>query len=335
MALKPFLAFTTGDPAGVGPWVGTAAARDARVRRLCRPLLVGDAWVLHRFLIHRSLRIHPITDLAEYLNHPDIINVLHVPHPGIRTLRLGFPQKVGGEAACLAVRTAAGLALQKRVAGVVTGPISKESLKMAGVPFPGHTEMLARLSRASHVEMLMAAGPLRSVLVTRHIPLKKVPGRLTKNNIVSAVRWIDPWLKKVLGLKGKPRWAVCGLNPHAGDRGLLGREEIGVVAPAVKALRTQGLSADGPLPADVAWAKHVQGEYDAVASLYHDQGMIPLKTLYPRGVVNITVGLPWVRTSPGHGTAFDLASGRKPYSGADPSATIDAALWAMKITRHG
>jgi 4-hydroxythreonine-4-phosphate dehydrogenase len=329
----PFLAFTLGDPAGIGPWVSAAAALDGRVRRLCRPLLVGDAWVLHRHLSRPGVRVRPLAHPDDFRAGPGVLNVLHVPHPRIRTLVLGRPQKVGGEAAALAVRTAVGLALRRKVAAVVTGPASKESLRAAGLPFAGHTEMLAALTGSGRVEMLMSAGSLRTVLLTRHLPLKDVPGSLRAAEIVAALRLVDPWLRATLGLKRRVRWAVCGLNPHAGDSGLLGSEEKRTVAPAVARLRAARVDAVGPLPADVAWARHAAGDFDAVASLYHDQGMIPLKTLHPKAVVNTTVGLPFVRTSPGHGTAFDLAADR--YRRADATATVEAALWALRAAeRH-
>jgi 4-phospho-D-threonate 3-dehydrogenase / 4-phospho-D-erythronate 3-dehydrogenase len=327
---RPFLALTLGDPAGVGPWVAAAAALDRAVTRRCRPLLVGDAWVLHRFYGGRAVRVLPLAHLDDYRDKPGLLNVLHVPHPGIRGLVLGRPQKLAGEAAALALRCAAALALERRVAAVVTGPVSKESFHLAGLPYPGHTEMLAALSGARGVEMLMAAGPLKALLVTRHLPLRDVPRRLTVRALADAVKRVNPWLAQVLG-RAKARWAVCGLNPHAGDGGLLGSEEQRVVIPALRLLRAAGVAAEGPLPADVAWARHASGAFDAVACLYHDQGMIPLKTLYPSSVVNITVGLPWVRTSPGHGTAYDLARGPKPYRRADPTATRAAALQALDI----
>lgn len=331
---RPFLAITLGDPAGCGPWVGARAAADPRVTRKARPVLVGDAWVLHRFVRTPRLSITPLTDLAEYSEKPGGINVLHVPHPAIRTLRLGQPQKVGGQSACLAVRTAVALAQTGKAAAVVTGPVSKESFKAAGVPYPGHTELLAAISGAGPVEMIMMAGALRTLLVTRHIPLAQVPRRLTVRTLVDSVVRADRWARSALGLK-HPRWVVCGLNPHAGDHGLLGTEEQRRIAPAVAALRKKSVRVDGPLPADSAWAKHRAGDYDLVASLYHDQGMIPLKVCAPRAVVNATAGLPFVRTSPGHGTAFDLANGRPPYSGADPEATVQACLAALEFAANG
>lgn len=327
---RPFLAITLGDPAGCGPWVGARAALDARVARQSKPLLVGDAWVVHRFVRLPQLRVTPITDLSEYTENGSV-NVLHVPHPGIRKLILGRPQKVGGESAALAIRTAVSLAQTGRVIAMVTGPVSKESFKAAGLPFPGHTEMLAALSGSGPVEMIMMAEKLRTLLVTRHLPLKDVPGALSVRGIVDSVVRANRWARSALGLK-RPRWVLCGLNPHAGDHGLLGKEEHRIVGPAATALRRKGIRLDGPLPADSAWAKHRSGTYDLVASLYHDQGMIPLKVCAPRAVVNVTAGLPFVRTSPGHGTAFDLAKDRPPYKRADPEPTVQACLAALRMS---
>jgi 4-hydroxythreonine-4-phosphate dehydrogenase len=338
---KPFLAFTLGDPAGVGPRVSAEAALHPGIRRRARSVLVGDAWVLHKHFPHPKIRIHPITALDDYREGPGVLNVLHVPHPDIRRLVLGKPQKVGGESAALAVRTAAGLAMQKRVAAVVTAPVSKESLKLARLPYPGHTELLMKLSGATRAEMVMA-GPLSgarrgtfpplAVLLTRHLPLMMVARNLSADMIVDALSFLDPWVKWILGGR-KPRWTVCGLNPHAGDNGLLGLEEKKTVSPAVRRLSSKKISVAGPLPADVAWGKIARGQFDAAACLYHDQGLIALKALYPAGVVNITAGIPFVRTSPAHGTAFDLARGPRPFAAADPTSTIEAALWALKLAR--
>jgi 4-hydroxythreonine-4-phosphate dehydrogenase len=328
---RPFLAITLGDPAGCGPWVAARAALDPRVTRLARPVLVGDAWVLHRFVRMNALRVSPLMDLSEYTENSGGVNVLHVAHPNIRSLRLGQPQKLSGESAALSVRTAVHLAQTGRVIAMVTGPVSKESFKAAGLPFPGHTEMLAAISGAGPVEMIMMAGTLRTLLVTRHLPLKDVPRALSLRGIVDSVVRANRWAQSDLGLK-HPRWVLCGLNPHAGDHGLLGKEELHVVVPAATALRRKGVRLDGPLPADSAWAKHRAGAYDLVASLYHDQGMIPLKVCAPRAVVNVTAGLPFVRTSPGHGTAFDLAKDRSPYKRADPEPTVQACLAALRMT---
>jgi 4-hydroxythreonine-4-phosphate dehydrogenase len=339
---KPFLALTLGDPAGVGPWVSVLAARHPAIRARSRPVLIGDAWVLHKFFPSQKLRIHALWDLDSYVDKPGAVNILHVPHPEIRKLALGRPQKTGGESAALAVRVAVGLAMQKRVAAIVTAPVSKESLNLAGLPYPGHTELLAKLSGAQRADMVMA-GPLSglkknqhpplAVLLTRHLPLMQVARNISPAMIADALKFLDPWVTWILGGKKKPRWAVCGLNPHAGDNGLIGWEDKKIVFPAVQKLSAKKISVAGPLPADVAWGKTAQGQFDAVACLYHDQGLIALKSLYPRGVVNITAGLPFVRTSPAHGTAFDLAAGPKPYASADPTSTLEAALWALKLSQ--
>ncbi len=328
---RPLLAITLGDPAGIGPLVGARAALDPALRRRSRPLLVGDAWILHRLLHRRGIAVKPLPSIDDYLDRPGVANVLHVPHPEIRTLRRGAAQRVGGESAALSIRAAVALALAGRVAAVVTGPASKESFRLAGLPHPGHTEMLAALCGIDHVEMVMAAGRRRTVLITRHLPLKDVSAALTTKKIIEAVLRVDAWGRTHLGLRKRPRWILCGLNPHAGDGGLLGREEIRTVAPAAAALRKKGLPLLGPWPADVAWARHAAGESDFVASLYHDQGMIPLKTLDGRRLVNVTVGLPFVRTSPGHGTAFDLAAGPRAEAMADAEPTLEAARVALDL----
>jgi 4-hydroxythreonine-4-phosphate dehydrogenase len=329
---RPFLAITIGDPAGIGPVLGARAAGSAELRGACRPVLVGDASVVRSVCPSRAARVHPLADLDEYRDSPRILNVLHVPHPDIRRLRMGRPQRTGGESAALAIRTAVALALQRRVAAVVTGPVSKGSLRMAGLPYAGHTEMLAALCGVRRVEMLMAADRLMALLVTRHIPLSKVPASLSMSRLFSTIRLVDRWLKE-RGLAARPRWGVCGLNPHAGDGGLLGREEERVVAPALRKLRSAGLSLEGPLPADAAWAAHAGGHYTLLACLYHDQAMVPLKSLFPRRVVNITAGLPFARTSPGHGTAYDLAATARGRALADPAATLEAARWALRLAR--
>lgn len=331
---RPFLALTLGDPAGCGPWVSARAAMEPRLRRRCRPVLIGDAWVVHRYVRFSGMSVKPLLKLDDYVDRPGAVNVLHVPHPDIRGLEIGRPQRLGGESAALAVRTAVGLALSERVCGIVTGPISKESLRAAGLAFPGHTEMLRALAGSGPVDMVMGARlgarRLLTVLITRHIPLKNVPSALTVNTVTQSIRRVNGWAINTLGMTS-PRWVLAGLNPHAGDNGLIGHEEKRVLGPAVASLIRSGLRIQGPLPADSAWARHAAGEFDLVASLYHDQGMIPLKMAAPRGVINITAGLPFIRTSPGHGTAFDLGQGKRPYATADASATIAAAEGALDM----
>ena len=211
---------------------------------------------------------------------------------------------------------------------MVTAPISKEGFHKAGVDFPGHTEMLAELCGVKRFAMMLFGGPLRITLVTRHVPLTSVSKSLTTAGILETIRITGkalPWLGSP-----KQRIAVCGLNPHAGDGGTIGREEITVIEPAIRKARKEGFDVSGPVPADVVFHQALQGKYDAIVSMYHDQGLGPLKMLAFNSGVNITLGLPIVRTSPDHGTAFDIAG----KGIANPASMIEAIRWAARLARR-
>jgi len=215
------------------------------------------------------------------------------------------PSAVSGHAAVACIRRAVADALAGRIHGLVTGPVSKESLRMAGYPWPGHTDLLAELAGVAEYAMMLTGGPLRVVLVTAHIPLRQVPERLTGDRIVSAIR-LAYRAGRMLGFSS-PRVAVAGLNPHAGEGGVLGQEESQLIQPAIARAVQEGLSVAGPIAPDVVFRKAYQGAFDLVVVMYHDQGLIPLKMIAFETGVNITVGLPFIRTSPDHGTAFDIA----------------------------
>ncbi|MBI5202777.1 MAG: 4-hydroxythreonine-4-phosphate dehydrogenase PdxA, partial [Elusimicrobia bacterium] len=302
---RPVLAFTMGDPGGIGPEVVLAAAADKAVRAACRPLLNGS----------RAL-------LARRGWGP---RVAHLHDPGFSCKgNLGKPTTDGGRASFEAVRAAVELQARGVIDGFVTGPVSKEAWVMGKT---GHTDHTGYLESATGKKgaMVLLAGKMRSVLATRHIPVSQVPKKLTIASVVEAGRFLYEALR-TLGAK-RPRLGLCALNPHAGEHGILGGEETRVLAPALEKLEALGMRVHGPLPADSAWAAHACGGYDGLVTLYHDQALIPLKTMEPYGVVNWTVGLPLVRTSPGHGTAYDIA-GKKP---ARPDATIQAALLAARL----
>ena len=223
------------------------------------------------------------------------------------------------------IRAAVDACLDGSLDGMVTGPICKEGFHRAGMPVPGHTELLARMTRTKKFAMMLFGGPLKVILVTRHVPLSKVAGRLTKNSVVGAIALAGdalPWF----GCKRR-RIGVCGLNPHAGEGGDIGREEITRIEPAIQACRKMGYDVRGPIPADVVFYQAVHGQFEAVVAMYHDQGLGPLKTLEFDGGVNVTLGLPIVRTSPDHGTAFDIA-GR---GIARPSSMVEAIRWAARL----
>jgi len=218
------------------------------------------------------------------------------------------------------------LARLGRVQGIVTAPISKEAFALAGIRFPGHTELLAGATGTKNFAMMMAAGRLRAVMVTRHQPLMSVGATLSVEEIVRVGRLCSYFLGDSLCIK-IPRIGICALNPHAGEGGMFGKEESSIIIPAARALKRKGVGITGLFPADSAWRKMSEGRLDALITMYHDQAMIPLKCLAPDKIVNITVGLPFVRTSPGHGTAPDIAGKNL----ADPLPMIEAIKTAADL----
>ena len=229
----------------------------------------------------------------------------------------------GGKEALAAIDEAIDLALAKKVDGIVTAPVSKERISKLGVPFTGHTEHLAARAGAKVPVMLFVAGSLRVALVTTHVSLRKLPGMITVERILGILRETSKGLTERFGI-AEPRLAVCGLNPHAGEAGEFGREEIETIAPAVEAARKEGLKAEGPYAADTVWKRPC----DAIVAMYHDQGLGPIKAMHP-DAVNVTLGLPFVRTSPDHGTAFDIAG----KGIADPKPMIAAIRLAVEMCR--
>ncbi|MCX5796358.1 MAG: 4-hydroxythreonine-4-phosphate dehydrogenase PdxA [Elusimicrobia bacterium] len=285
-----------------------AALRRGRLVRLCRPLLVGETAVWRR---------------AGW--RPGAIPVWDTGR-GLKAPAYGRVSAAGGALSFAAVAAAVRLAARGLVDAVVTAPINKAAWSLAGVPYHDHTEYLRAVTGAD-AQMILAAPQLKlwCVLATRHVPLARVPSALSPANVLSAARVLSDSLRAT-GLK-RPRLVLCGLNPHAGEGGLLGREEQTLLVPAVRRARRAGLTLSGPLPADAAWRLHVEGGCDGLVCLYHDQAMIGLKAAAGLGVINWTAGLPFVRVSPGHGTAMDIAGMNR----ADATATIEAAKLAAKL----
>jgi len=229
----------------------------------------------------------------------------------------------GGKEALAAIDQALDLALAKKVDGIVTAPVSKERISRTGVPFIGHTEHLAARAGVKQPVMCFVAGSLRVALVTTHVSLRKLPAMVTADRILGILRETSAGLRDFFGVL-EPRLAVCGLNPHAGEDGEFGREEIEIIAPAIDAARKEGIKAEGPYAADTVWKRPC----DAIVAMYHDQGLGPIKAMHP-DAVNVTLGLPFVRTSPDHGTAFDIAG----KGVADPKPMIAAIRLAVEMCR--
>ena len=315
MSSKPRIAITLGDPSGIGPEIVAKAVRDPEVLSLCEPIVIGDpvAFALHNIALPE----------CEVFSCPGID----------RKIPLGEPSEQSGKSALTALEAGVGLVTTRQAQALVTAPVSKESFALAGAKIPGHTEWLAAKAGVDSVGMLMVAGVLRALLLTRHIPLSNVSSTLTAEVFEEGALLAYHFAKEILQLK-HPRLVACGLNPHAGDKGLIGNEEKKVMLPAIRALRRQKIRIQGPLSADALFADMTNKRYDIALAAYHDQGMIPLKVFAREKLVNITLGLPYIRTSPGHGTAFDIAGKDK----ADPQPMIEAirlaALYSRPTTRR-
>ncbi len=294
-----------GDPAGVGPEVVARAVHLPEIHEYCTPIVIGDAEVLERAfsLFARHVNIRTISSAAASSPLPGSIEVIDL---GLGSgVAPGKASPGGGAAAAAYIRRSADMAQAGEVDAIVTAPISKESLRMAGLPWPGHTEMLAELTGADEYAMMLVGGLLRVILVTIHTPLRSVPDQITRERVFRTIR-CSRKACEMLGIRS-PRIAVAGLNPHAGEAGLFGDEELRAIAPAVRDAQAAGIPVDGPYPPDSIFHKAYLGEVDIVVCMYHDQGLIPLKMIAFDEGVNVTVGLPIVRTSPDHGTAFDIA----------------------------
>jgi 4-hydroxythreonine-4-phosphate dehydrogenase len=296
-----------GDPAGVGPEVMAKALAVEQVWACCRPLVVGDAGVLKRAiaLTAAPLSPHPIINVTKARFDPAAPDVLDLHNVDLVALQPGQVSAAAGRAAVDYVERAVELAKAGLVDGIATGPINKAALQAAGVPHIGHTELLAALTGEERVTTMLATTGLRVVHVTRHVPMRDVATHITRERVLETIRLTHAGLQG-LGISS-PRLAVAALNPHAGDEGLLGSEEIEAIGPAVEAARAEGITVYGPIPADSVFFRAIRGEFDAVVAMYHDQGHIPIKTHGFERSVTVTLGLPIVRTSVDHGTAFDIA----------------------------
>jgi 4-hydroxythreonine-4-phosphate dehydrogenase len=313
----PLIGITIGDLGGIGPEIVAKVLTDPRVWEFCRPWVFGDEKALLRALAQLKIKHHLCeTKHPQKVSPPDIC-LYPFPAAPLDKIPVGAPSPEGGKWAAEYITRAAQMAIEHKIDAVTTAPLSKEALNLAGVPYPGHTELLASLTRTENFAMMMVGGKVRAILVTIHIPLAQVPHRITRENVLQKIMLGHESLYKWLG--HPPHLAVASLNPHAGEGGLFGKEELEVIAPAVEAARHQGVQVEGPYPADTLFYKVLQGQYDAVVVMYHDQGLIPVKMIAFGQAVNVTLGLPIIRTSVDHGTAYDIAG----KGVADPGS-----LWA-------
>lgn len=304
MENRPLIAITMGDPSGIGPEVIVKAL--VTPPEVCRTVVIGDAAWLQQYALQWApqLAIRPIKNLHEARHQPGGVDVLDL-HNVPENLELGRATAEGGEAAMEYIRKAVDLAMKQEVHAITTAPINKEAIHLAGFKYPGHTEMLADFTHTPEVALMMAGGTLRVVLATTHVPLSEVRNLLTRDCVLKTIRLTHQWLTQV-GIE-HPNIAVTGLNPHSGDGGIFGNEELKTIIPAIEAAQSEKIQASGPFSADALFGRIHETDYDAVITMYHDQGMIPIKMASMGRAVNITLGLPIIRTSVDHGTAYDIA----------------------------
>ncbi|HEV8307262.1 MAG TPA: 4-hydroxythreonine-4-phosphate dehydrogenase PdxA [Methylomirabilota bacterium] len=334
----PVLGITMGDPAGVGPEIAARALADPLVRKAARPLVIGDARTLAEAarLSGLTLAVRPVARVREADWAHDVIEVLDLANVDPAAFAFGRVSGMCGQAAYEYIRRAVELALAREIDGIVTGPINKEALAAAGLTHSGHTEILAELTGTRTYAMLLMGRELRVIHVTTHVALRRVPELVTRERVLRTIRLGHEAMRR-LGIDA-PRVAVCGLNPHAGERGLFGDEEQVAIGPAIADARAGGIDATGPYPADTVMSRARGGEFDCVVAMYHDQGHVPVKTLGFRyddatkawtgmSGVNVTVGLPILRVSVDHGTAFDRAG----KGTANPESMVEAILVAAEM----
>ena len=312
---KPNIAITMGDPAGIGPEVVLKSLRE--LVKFCEPVVICD----YEFLCKEAKRLRIKVPDVFYMDMANIKGkVVH-----------GKVSAVSGRASYEYIELAILLAKERQVDAIVTAPITKESFHAAGIKYPGHTEMLADLTGTKDYAMMLTGDCLRVVLVTIHTSIASVPGLIKKDKVLKKITLTADWLKKYFKLK-KPVIAVAALNPHAGEGGMFGKEEAKEIIPAIKAARAKlkGVEIVGPVVPDTLFYKAMQGKYDAIVCMYHDQGLIPLKMVGFETGVNITLGLPIIRTSPDHGTAYDIAG----KGIANPKSFIEAAKKAAYLAKR-
>ncbi|MGC9523126.1 MAG: 4-hydroxythreonine-4-phosphate dehydrogenase PdxA [Anaerolineae bacterium] len=323
----PIVGITLGDVAGIGPEVVVKALHHSELHKRCRPLVIGDSRVFSDPKFAASAeQVHSITSLKAAAFEPGEITVLDLHNLDPTIVTVGEVSAVAGRAAVEYVLKAADLARSGQIDAIATAPLNKEAMRLAGYDYIGHTEILMDVTHTEHCTTMLATEGLRVTHVTRHIPFREIADRITMANVLETIMVTEEGMRR-LGY-AKPRVAVAGLNPHNGENGLLGREELDEIAPAVEAARSHGIDAHGPLPADSVFFQAIGGAYDVVVCMYHDQGHIAVKTQGFERSITITLGLPILRTSADHGTAFDIAGRGIAHESSMLTAILEAATLA-------
>ena len=334
----PLIGITMGDPAGIGPEIAVKALNKPEIYQICRPLVVGDVKVIREAckIARVNLEINPVKDVKEGRYSYGVMDIYDMDNVDIKKLAYKKISKMGGKASLDYINKVIDLAMVKRIDATVTGPIHKEAINLAGCPYAGHTEIYASRTGAKDYAMMLVDGKFRVVHVTTHVALREVPYLIKKDRVLKVIELANQAMKD-LDIEN-PKIIVSGLNPHASDGGLFGDEEEKEIAPAVRQAKKEGINVEGPVPPDTAFAWLKSGEYDVAIAMYHDQGHIPLKLLSFHwdvksgewksiNGVNVTLGLPIIRTSVDHGVAYDKAGEGR----ASPDSLIQAIKLAAKL----
>ncbi len=307
---KPLIAVTMGDAAGSGPEIIVKVLQKRGVQEFCKPIIIGDVKVFKKaikIIGAQNMNVNVVERVEDAVDESNTMNILDLGNVDVEKLVYGKPSTMTGKAAAECIIKAVELAVSGRVHAIATAPISKEGLHMAGYPYLGHTEFLADLTRTKNYVMMLVVGNLRVSHVTTHVPLRKAIELIRKDRILKVIKLTYNALVNWFNISN-PRLAVAGLNPHAGEGGLLGDEEIKEIRLAIEEAKSKGIEASGPYPPDSIFYRAYYGkEFDAVVAMYHDQGHIAVKMVGFMEGVNVTLGLPIIRTSPDHGTAWDKA----------------------------
>jgi 4-hydroxythreonine-4-phosphate dehydrogenase len=340
--VKPKIAITLGDPAGIGPEIIAKTLADPEISKICNPIVIGDEHALQMGIdvAKQNLKINPIKEPDEAEFSYREIDLIDLKNIDPKKIEMGKPAAMTGAASAQYVIHAADLALAGKVDAIVTAPLNKEAMHLGGYNYPGHTELLAEKSETEEYAMMLATGNLKVVHVTTHIPFKDIINHLTIKKVLNTIRIAYNACQK-LGIEN-PKIVVAGLNPHSSDGGIFGNEEEQIIKPAIDKAVREGINVEGPMPADTVFGKAAGGQYDIVVALYHDQGHIPVKLLGMKydetkggwetvSGVNVTLGLKFIRTSVDHGTAYGKA-GRKEGT-ANPESLIEAIQYAVLMAK--
>jgi 4-hydroxythreonine-4-phosphate dehydrogenase len=321
MDTRPIIGITMGDPVGIGPEIALKALSRKTLYDICRPLVLGDKRALKGLndMLELHLALHSVNGPEEGRYEVGVVDIAELSHLPANQLHSGRPSAETGSAMVQYITTGIDWALERKIHGLVTCPINKAAMAAAGFAFPGHTELLAKRTSTSDYVMMLAGNKLRVALVTIHVPLANVSKLLTEDAIMKALGITERALRELFGIP-EPRLAVAALNPHCGEAGLFGDEEVSIIGPAIDKAKALGLQVSGPHPADTLFYWALKGRWDAVLAMYHDQGLIPFKMVHFTDGVNTTLGLPIIRTSVDHGTAYDIAGQGK----ADPGSLAAA-----------